>query len=247
VGKTTIAKLLLKFRPETQLLDGDEMRKDFWPSLGVVHGDRVKNVVRLSTLAAMLMEHGANVIVACVSPDLKAREVIREKLSAVGKFYSVWLWCADQRKKLHPNTLYENGDHDLTLNTGNTGDMGIVEGSGFHVATEIMARCLPQPQRQLFIGRWQPFHAGHQVIVREALVKGPVAIGVRQTSIDLDNPMPVQVRIKQIRDTFDDGEDVVVFAMPDIESIHIGREVGYEVHRDVPGISGTDERRKSRE
>jgi nicotinamide mononucleotide adenylyltransferase len=108
-----------------------------------------------------------------------------------------------------------------------------------------VVKLLPRPKRALFIGRWQPFHDGHEIIIREALAKGPVAIGVRQTDIDMDNPMPVQCRITQIQETLE-GEDVVVFAVPDIASIHIGRDVGYEVHRDVRGISGSEERRKAR-
>jgi hypothetical protein len=161
---------------------------------------------------------------------------VRKKVEEIGKFYSVRLHCKTQRKKLHPNTVYETGDHDLILDTGkHTPESAALE----------VVNLLPRPKRALFIGRWQPFHDGHETIIREALAEGPVAIGVRQTDIDMDNPMPVQCRITQIQETLE-GEDVVVFAVPDIASIHIGRDVGYEVHRDVRGISGSEERRKAR-
>ncbi len=236
-GKTTIAEAVLHLRPEVQVLDGDVMRQEFWPQLGMVHGDRVKNVIRLAALAAMLMEHGAEVIVACVSPDLVPRECVRKKVEEVGKFYSVRLHCKAQRKKLHPNTVYEPGDHDLILDTG--------KHTPESAAMEVVS-LLPRPKRALFIGRWQPFHAGHETIIREALAKGPVAIGVRQTNIDMDNPYSMKCRIECIQSILE-HEDVVVFAVPDIASIHIGRDVGYEVHKDVRGISGSAERRKARE
>ena len=89
VGKTTIANQIQAFMPDVQILDGDDVRKTFWPQLGNVHVDRVKNVLRICAIAEMLMEHGATVIVACVSPDLKPRKIIRERLEKVGTFKSV--------------------------------------------------------------------------------------------------------------------------------------------------------------
>jgi len=238
VGKTTLAETIKFHRPEVQVLDADVMRQGFWPTLGNVPIDRYKNCIRLSAIAGMLMEHGAEVIVAAVSPDLEARTAVREQLKKVGDFYSILLKCDEPRKKLWPNTTYEEGDHDAVVDTGH------------HLAPEcaeyVIERYLERPQRALFVGRWQPFHAGHQVIIREALAKGPVAIGVRQSEQNSDNPHSVQKRIRQIRSTFE-GQDVVVFAVPDIHSIHVGRDVGYKVHRDVEGISGTEERRRARE
>lgn len=99
--------------------------------------------------------------------------------------------------------------------------------------------------RQLFIGRWQPFHHGHEKIIREALKNGPVAIGVRDTEIDADNPYPADQRVRLIHGRFP-VEDIEVFIMPDISSIHIGRGVGYEIvqHAEVPGVSGTELRKE---
>lgn len=237
VGKTTIAQEIKGHRPEAQYLDGEDMRATFWPQLGVVHGDRIKNVARIGALAAMVMENGGDAVVSCVSPDLKARVVIREKLEEIGRFFSVRLHCKTQRKKLHPNTVYESGDHNLILDTG--------KHTPRSAAMEVV-NLLPRPKRQLFIGRWQPFHKGHHTIIQEALLKGPVAIGVRLTNHSMDNPLTATERIKAIRKVFE-HDDVEVFSVPDISSIHIGRDVGYEVHRDVRGISGTEERRRARE
>jgi len=102
--------------------------------------------------------------------------------------------------------------------------------------------------RQLFIGRWQPFHKGHYKIIREGLELGPVAIGVRDTPINEDNPYTVDERIREIYSWFTCDDDVVAFPMPDIAAIHIGRGVGYQIiqHAEVPGVSGTELRKHGR-
>jgi adenylyl-sulfate kinase len=102
--------------------------------------------------------------------------------------------------------------------------------------------------RALFIGRFSPFHNGHYALVAKALDAGkPVAIGVRDTPISEHDPLPTKDRIEMIRECYR-GKDVVVFAMPDIASVNIGRDVGYEiVKHDLPEsvkvISGTEIRR----
>ena len=103
----------------------------------------------------------------------------------------------------------------------------------------------------LFIGRWQPLHNGHDWLIRQALRAGkPVAIAVRDTLLSEADPYTVEERIAMIREHFK-GEDVTVFAVPDIESVNVGRGVGYEVNVcDVPpevaGISATEIRRALR-
>ena len=98
--------------------------------------------------------------------------------------------------------------------------------------------------RALFIGRWQPFHNGHEYIIRQALDAGdPVAIGVRNTPISEWDPYTVAERIDMLEGHFK-NDDVVVFEMPDIKSVNIGRKVGYGVVRfdspeDIEGISAT--------
>ena len=64
--------------------------------------------------------------------------------------------------------------------------------------------------------------------------------GREALSDGLSNPHPTH----KIRSEFL-ANDVEVFAMPDINSIHIGRDVGYEIvqHAAVPGVSGTELRK----
>jgi adenylylsulfate kinase len=86
----------------------------------------------------------------------------------------------------------------------------------------------------LFIGRWQPFHNGHKYIIDEALAAGKnVCIAIRETEISEQNPFTVEQREKMIKRVY--GNRVKVISIPDIESVNIGRKVGYKIIRyDVP-------------
>ena len=105
--------------------------------------------------------------------------------------------------------------------------------------------------RALFIGRWQPFHKGHEWLIDQKLGAGvPVLIAVRDVDPDVDNPLAADQVAALIRKRYV-GEDVAVMVIPDIESINVGRRVGYAIHEHVPpgdvvSISGTEIRRQLR-
>jgi len=95
----------------------------------------------------------------------------------------------------------------------------------------------------LFIGRWQPFHNGHRYIIDQAFSEGKnICIAIRDTELSEQNPFTVEQRIEMIWRVY--GDKVRTIVIPDIESINIGRKVGYEVNRidppeDIGEISGT--------
>lgn len=95
----------------------------------------------------------------------------------------------------------------------------------------------------LFIGRWQPFHNGHKYIIDEALKKGKnVCVAIRDTELSEANPYTIEQRIEMLWRVY--GDKVRTIVLPDIESINIGRKVGYGVNRidppeDIGSISGT--------
>jgi len=100
----------------------------------------------------------------------------------------------------------------------------------------------------LFVGRWQPFHNGHDYIIRQKLNEGvPVLIAVRDTPISDSDPYSAQERVDMISEHYK-NDDVKVIVIPDIESVNIGRKVGYKVNRydaprDIEGISASDIRK----
>lgn len=98
----------------------------------------------------------------------------------------------------------------------------------------------------LFIGRWQPFHNGHKYLVDQALSEGKhVCVAIRDTEISEKNPYTVQQRKEMVWRIY--GDKVKTIVIPDIESVNIGRKVGYAVNRidppeEITKISGTNVR-----
>ena len=114
-----------------------------------------------------------------------------------------------------------------------------------------MRRYLPHSPASLFVGRWQPFHKGHKRLIETVLKKGkPVVIAIRDTEISHDNPYTATERRVMIRRALKKyGELVYVTAIPDIDEVCYGREVGYNVRRieldkRTESISGTKTRKK---
>ena len=109
----------------------------------------------------------------------------------------------------------------------------------------------PQKPTALFIGRYQPFHAGHQRLIEEGLRRvGQVCIAVRDThGTDQKNPLPffaVKQRIETALSPL--AGRFVVVPLPNITNVFYGREVGYSVERIVldeatEAISATKVRR----
>lgn len=107
-------------------------------------------------------------------------------------------------------------------------------------------------KRALFIGRFQPFHLGHEWLIRNKLDKGvPCLVAVRDIEPDLNNPLHAKISAELIKKAFE-GEDVEVIIIPDIESVNWGRGVGYETNEfapppDIYNISATQIRKEINE
>jgi len=107
----------------------------------------------------------------------------------------------------------------------------------------------------LFIGRWQPWHDGHQWLIDQRLKEGKnVCIAIRDVEPDENQPWTAQ----QIKDNLKirffneitDGK-IKVIIIPDIESVNYGRGVGYDIieHNpptDIKEISATKIRKQMR-
>lgn len=98
------------------------------------------------------------------------------------------------------------------------------------------------PTRSVFVGRWQPLHAGHKTLLQTALDAGhEIVIGIRDTELSPQNPYTVQERRAMIEAAFPTAQ---IFVIPDFDEICYGRGVGYsfrEIHLDdtTEAISGT--------
>jgi len=108
----------------------------------------------------------------------------------------------------------------------------------------------------LFIGRWQPWHDGHQWLIDQRLNEGKnVCIAIRDVEVNQDQPWTSEVIKNNIEtvlfDYIKEGR-IKVVVIPDIESVNYGRGVGYEIIEHAPPqtikeISATKIRAKMRE
>jgi len=93
-GKTTIADAvtakLMASREKVMQLDGDEIRKKYWPELGFSKEDRDKNIIRTANLASMLTRQGIIVVASFISPYRDIRDYARKE---IGNFIEIYVKC----------------------------------------------------------------------------------------------------------------------------------------------------------
>lgn len=90
----------------------------------------------------------------------------------------------------------------------------------------------------LFIGRWQPWHDGHQWLIDQQLNKGNnVCIAIRDVPLDDKNWWTAHdiadSLVVRFHNEINTGK-IKVTVIPDIDSINIGRGVGYDIIEHVP-------------
>lgn len=91
-------------------------------------------------------------------------------------------------------------------------------------------------QLAMYVGRWQPMHNGHKWLFEQSLDQGKdVLICVRDMPASENNPYSATEVVEKIKETMSEyGERVKIIVIPDIESINIGRDVGYDIIEHVP-------------
>lgn len=90
----------------------------------------------------------------------------------------------------------------------------------------------------MFVGRFQPWHFGHRWLIDQALNEGKkVLLCIRDVPTDEKNPWAardVMVNLyTELQELVQEGR-LKIIIIPDIESINIGRGVGYDVIEHIP-------------
>ena len=89
-----------------------------------------------------------------------------------------------------------------------------------------------QSKWSLYVGRFQPFHAGHASFIRALLAEGrKVCVAVMDTEPDAENPLGYADRVALIRGQFPDEGNVRVVPVPPVAEVVYGRNCGYGVRR----------------
>jgi phosphopantetheine adenylyltransferase len=98
----------------------------------------------------------------------------------------------------------------------------------------------------MLLGRWQPWHKGHQELFKKALEKtGQVIIMIREMPISENNPFNIEEVKKNINEALIDYVDQYeIMVVPNITNICYGRGVGYkieeiELSKEIQEISAT--------
>ena len=103
------------------------------------------------------------------------------------------------------------------------------------------------------LGRWQPWHGGHQALFDRAIAKhGQVFLMVRDMPIDINNPFPayeVAENLQQVLYKY--AGKVKISVVPNLLNITYGRDVGYKIEqetfeREIHDISATKIREQMR-
>lgn len=276
-GKSTLAiraaAELARRGHRVEIIDGDEYRANLCRDLGFSREDRIENIRRLGFVGNTLARHGVIVLLAAISPYEVARLELRDRCDA----RTVWVKCDIERlRERDTKGLYERaflpdgdprkitnltgvndpyeepGDADLVVDTGSeTVDDSVDALVGFLLREIGESPSAAAPPAALFVGRWQPFHKGHQWLVDQKLALGiPVVIAVRDLKPDRDNPLTTRQTVEILEKLYAE-DNVRVIVIPDIESINYGRRVGYEVNEfdppvEIGAISATDIRNSIR-
>jgi phosphopantetheine adenylyltransferase len=111
-----------------------------------------------------------------------------------------------------------------------------------------------KPTAQM-LGRWQPWHKGHQELFKRILKKtGQVNIMVRDVQGIEDNPFDFETVKKNIEDKLNPEYEGMfkITLVPNITNICYGRTVGYKIEEivlpeEIQKISATKIRAKMRE
>jgi len=243
-GKTTIGTALRR-RLDAILLDGDDFRKTVSKGLGYSREGRLENLRRAAMVAKFLADSGRNVVACFITPY---DEIRREIAMAIDRFVLVYARCPLEvcmerdQKGLYEKALrgeiedftgitapYEE-PHIAIPNVVLDTDTETVEQSVGKVLAFLDEKGLWKIKATLFIGRFSPPHKGHKYIFDSVLNNGgKIVIAVRDTPIGSDNPFSAHQRQKLLEELYHDNPNVQVIVIPDIDTVCLGRGVGYKV------------------
>ena len=109
-GKSTIAEMLYhEFQArdmKTEILDGDEVRKNLSKGLGFSKEDRDTNIMRIGYVANLLTRNGVATICCPISPYKETRDANRE---LIGEFVEVYVHATIEElaENRDPKGLYK--------------------------------------------------------------------------------------------------------------------------------------------
>ena len=237
-GKTTLAKDLSD-RINAIHLNADDVRTDLSSDLGFSDKDRVEQARRLGAMARLLSKQGYVVVVDFVCPTTQTRK-------AFGNAdYLIWMNTISESRFADTNIIWENPEGY---------DHKFVELAQHNKADDIIKKLNLfdwSAPTTLQLGRYQPWHEGHQALKNEAHKRtNQVLIGVRNTyGTSEKDPLTYKEVERHIRKSVGHNGDTLVARLPNITNIVYGRDVGYKIEQvhlspEIQAISATQKRKE---
>lgn len=237
-GKTTLAKDLSD-RINAIHLNADDVRTDLSSDLGFSDKDRVEQARRLGAMARLLSKQGYVVVVDFVCPTTQTRK-------AFGNAdYLIWMNTISESRFADTNIIWENPEGY---------DHKFVELAQHNKADDIIKKLNLfdwSAPTTLQLGRYQPWHEGHQALKNEAHKRtNQVLIGVRNTyGTSEKDPLTYKEVERYIRESVGHNGDTLVARLPNITNIVYGRDVGYKIEQvhlspEMQAISATQKRKE---
>ena len=237
-GKTTLA-LSLKERVNAIHVNADEVRSDLSSDLGFSEGDRLEQARRLGAVARLLSGQGHTVIVDFVCPTQETRAafgsadivVWMETISESRFADTNSIWEAPTNFDIRFSDLEQESKADTIISTFNLFDWSA--------------------PTTLQLGRYQPWHEGHQALKEEAHKRtSQVLVGVRNTyGTSEKDPLTYEEVERYIRENIGHNGSTLVARLPNITNIVYGRDVGYKIEQidlpaEIQAISATQKRKE---
>ncbi len=240
-GKTYLADKLVP-KISAVWLNADKVRKeandwDFSPE------GRIRQAKRMAEKAEKFKKEGSHVVADFVCPTPKARELFNPD-------FIIWVDTIKKGRFEDTNKIFVKPEkYDVRVTEQNAEIWSI------KIADQITNYKWDnrKPTAQM-LGRWQPWHGGHQALFEEIVKKtGQVNIMVRDVEGIGDNPFNFETVKKNIEIALKDFKNrIKISLVPNITNICYGRGVGYKIEeiilsQDIQKISATKIRKKMRE
>ncbi len=240
-GKTYLADKLVP-KISATWLNADKVRKeandwDFSPE------GRIRQAKRMAEKAEKFKKEGSHVVADFICPTPKARELFNPD-------FIIWVDTIKKGRFEDTNKIFVKPEkYDVRVTEQNAEIWSI------KIADQITNYKWDnrKPTAQM-LGRWQPWHGGHQALFEEIVKKtGQVNIMVRDVKGIGDNPFDFETVKKNIEIALKEFKNrVKISLVPNITNICYGRGVGYKIEeivlsQDIQEISATKIRKKMRE
>ena len=238
-GKTALAKAL-KERINAIHLNADEVRSTVNSDLGFTAEDRIEQARRMGEMARLISNQGvAPVIVDFVCPTKETREAFGPADVVV------WVDRIKQGRFEDTNKMWQDPERfDIRILDGYTLDQEV------DTVIQVGALFDWSAPTTLQLGRYQPWHEGHQALKEEAHKRTKqVLVGVRNTyKTSEKDPLKYDEVATYIQQD-NPFKDTLVLRLPNITNIVYGRDVGYKIEQvdlgaDIHAISATQKRKE---